>query len=47
MGTASDMSFEIVMPRAGLTMVEGTITGWKAAEGSRVTMSTMNFGISG
>ena len=31
------MSFEIVMPRAGLTMVEGTITGWKAAEGSRVT----------
>ena len=37
MGTASDMSFEIVMPRAGLTMVEGTITGWKAAEGSHVT----------
>lgn len=27
---------EIAMPRAGLTMVEGTITAWKAAEGSQV-----------
>ena len=30
------MSVEVVMPRAGLTMVEGTITAWKAAEGSAV-----------
>ncbi|MCI9481172.1 MAG: 2-oxo acid dehydrogenase subunit E2 [Oscillibacter sp.] len=30
------MSVEIVMPRAGLTMVEGTISTWKAAEGSQV-----------
>ena len=30
------MSVEIVMPRAGLTMVEGTITGWKVAEGAHV-----------
>ena len=30
------MSVEIVMPRAGLTMVEGTIGAWKAAEGARV-----------
>ncbi len=27
---------EIEMPRAGLTMVEGTITEWKAAEGEQV-----------
>lgn len=27
---------EIEMPRAGLTMVEGTIIGWKADEGARV-----------
>ena len=31
------MSVEIVMPRAGLTMVEGTIGTWKAAEGSHVS----------
>lgn len=30
------MSVEIVMPRAGLTMVEGTIGTWKAAEGAHV-----------
>lgn len=30
------MSVEIVMPRAGLTMVEGTISSWKAAEGAQV-----------
>ena len=30
------MSFELVMPRAGLTMVEGTIATWLAAEGSEV-----------
>ena len=30
------MSVEIVMPRAGLTMVEGTIGTWNAAEGARV-----------
>lgn len=30
------MSIQIVMPRAGLTMVEGTIGQWKAAEGSKV-----------
>lgn len=30
------MSVEIVMPRAGLTMVEGTINSWKAAEGAQV-----------
>ena len=30
------MSVEIVMPRAGLTMVEGTISEWKAAEGAQV-----------
>lgn len=31
------MSVEIVMPRAGLTMVEGTIGTWKAAEGAHVS----------
>ena len=31
------MSFEIVMPRAGLTMVEGTISEWKVAEGAFVS----------
>ena len=31
------MSVEIVMPRAGLTMVEGTIGTWKAAEGSHIS----------
>ena len=30
------MSFELVMPRAGLTMVEGTISSWMAAEGAAV-----------
>ena len=30
------MSFELVMPRAGLTMVEGTIASWLAAEGAAV-----------
>ena len=30
------MSFELVMPRAGLTMVEGTIAAWTAAEGAAV-----------
>ncbi|MDD5922157.1 MAG: 2-oxo acid dehydrogenase subunit E2 [Eubacteriales bacterium] len=30
------MSIEVVMPRAGLTMVEGTISSWKAAEGASV-----------
>ena len=30
------MSFELEMPRAGLTMVEGTIASWLAAEGQQV-----------
>ena len=30
------MSFELVMPRAGLTMVEGTIATWLVAEGQQV-----------
>ncbi len=30
------MSFEVVMPRAGLTMVEGTISAWTVAEGAAV-----------
>ena len=30
------MSFELVMPRAGLPMVEGTIAAWTAAEGQQV-----------
>lgn len=30
------MSFELVMPRAGLTMVEGTVSSWLAAEGAQV-----------
>ncbi len=30
------MSIQVVMPRAGLTMVEGTIGQWKVAEGSKV-----------
>lgn len=30
------MSFELVMPRAGLTMVEGTVSSWLAAEGALV-----------
>ena len=30
------MSFELVMPRAGLTMVEGTISSWLVAEGAAV-----------
>ena len=30
------MSFELVMPRAGLTMVEGTISAWLMAEGAQV-----------
>ncbi|MBQ9329999.1 MAG: 2-oxo acid dehydrogenase subunit E2, partial [Oscillibacter sp.] len=31
------MSVEVVMPRAGLTMVEGTISSWKVAEGAQVS----------
>ena len=30
------MSVEVVMPRAGLTMVEGTISEWKVPEGASV-----------
>ena len=30
------MSIEVVMPKAGLTMVEGTISEWKVAEGAYV-----------
>ena len=30
------MSFELVMPRAGLTMVEGTISAWTVPEGAAV-----------
>lgn len=30
------MSFQIVMPKAGLTMVEGTISEWKVMEGASV-----------
>ena len=30
------MSFELVMPRAGLTMVEGTISSWSVPEGAAV-----------
>ena len=30
------MSFELVMPRAGLTMVEGSIVQWKVAEGAQI-----------
>lgn len=30
------MSFQIVMPKAGLTMVEGTISEWKVVEGASV-----------
>ena len=30
------MSFELVMPRAGLTMVEGTISAWTVPEGATV-----------
>ncbi|NLJ58025.1 MAG: 2-oxo acid dehydrogenase subunit E2 [Tissierellia bacterium] len=30
------MSFELVMPRAGLTMVEGTIVSWKVEEGAQI-----------
>lgn len=30
------MSIEVVMPKAGLTMVEGTISEWKVAEGTYV-----------
>ena len=30
------MSFELVMPRAGLTMVEGTISAWTVPEGAGV-----------
>ncbi len=30
------MSFELVMPRAGLTMVEGTIINWTVPEGAQV-----------
>jgi len=30
------MSFELLMPRAGLTMVEGTIVTWKVEEGAQV-----------
>lgn len=33
---AAEGVMEIAMPRAGLTMVEGTITEWKAAEGAQV-----------
>lgn len=32
----NDMSVELVMPKAGLTMVEGTIASWKVAEGTPV-----------
>ncbi len=32
----NDMSVELVMPKAGLTMVEGTIASWKVAEGASV-----------
>ena len=35
------MSIRVVMPRAGLTMVEGTISQWKAAEGSSVQKGTV------
>ena len=30
------MSIELVMPRAGLTMVEGTISSWLVSEGASV-----------
>ena len=30
------MSIELVMPRAGLTMVEGTISSWLVQEGAAV-----------
>ena len=30
------MSIELVMPRAGLTMVEGTISSWMVQEGAAV-----------
>ena len=30
------MSIELVMPRAGLTMVEGTISSWLVQEGTAV-----------
>ena len=30
------MSVELVMPRAGLTMVEGTISSWTVPEGAQV-----------
>ena len=30
------MIIELVMPRAGLTMVEGTISSWMAKEGAKV-----------
>ena len=30
------MSVELVMPRAGLTMVEGTISAWTVPEGAAV-----------
>lgn len=30
------MSVELVMPKAGLTMIEGTISAWKAEEGASV-----------
>ena len=30
------MIIELVMPRAGLTMVEGTISAWLAKEGDKV-----------
>lgn len=31
------MIFELVMPKAGLTMIEGTISSWKVAEGDKVS----------
>ena len=30
------MSFQVVMPKEGLTMVEGTISEWKVKEGAQV-----------
>ena len=32
------MSFDIIMPKLGLTMTEGTIIKWLKAEGDKVTL---------